>query len=444
MLSVDPRKDDMSISPNQLIEPTFWRQPLADRMAQFADLREQGSILPVEVHNPMTESTEVFHALTRYDEVVQVSKRPDEFCSGKGAVSIFDMPMEMLEFFGSFINMDNPRHANQRRIVAYSFTPLELQSVLESVESIATEVIDGFCEQGEVDLVEVLSQPFPLLIICDMMGIPRSEFKTVLDATNVILSGGDAEFMGDGDPMETYLNAGIALSVLMGELIEERRANPTNDLTSKLVHNNLPEDLLTPAEITSFFVLLAVAGNDTTRTAISHGVNLLAMNPDQRAIWQADVAGVTNSAVEEIVRAASPVTFMRRTATGDVSLAGQDFHEGDKFVMFYGAANRDPRVFDDPGRFDVLRQPNPHVGFGGPGPHFCLGANLARREVAIVFRELFARLPDLEVTGEAIPLAAEGIPLVTGIKHLPVSFTPSAPVNRSASRASPSSGRERR
>ena len=414
----------MSTNPNQLIEPSFWRQPLADRMAQFADLREQGSILPVEVHNPMTESTEVLHALTRYDEVVQVSKRPDDFCSGKGAISIFDMPMEMLEFFGSFINMDNPRHANQRRIVAYSFTPNELQGVLESVESIATEVIDGFCEQGEVDLVEVLSQPYPLLIICDMMGIPRSEFKTVLDATNVILSGGDAEFMGDGDPMAAYLNAGIALSTLMGELIEQRRANPTNDLTSKLVHNNLPEDLLTPAEITSFFVLLAVAGNDTTRTAISHGVNLLALNPDQRAIWQADVEGVTNSAVEEIVRAASPVTYMRRTATGDVSLAGQDFHEGDKFVMFYGAANRDPRVFDDPERFDVLRQPNPHVGFGGPGPHFCLGANLARREVAIIFRELFKRLPDLEVTGDAVPLASEGIPLVTGIKHLPVSFTP--------------------
>ena len=416
----------MGTSPNQLIEPTFWRQPLADRMAQFADLREQGSILPVEVHNPMTESTEVFYALTRYDEVVQVSTRPDEFCSGKGAISIFDMPMEMLEFFGSFINMDNPRHANQRRIVAYSFTPNELKGVLASVESIATEVIDGFCEQGEVDLVQVLSQPYPLLIICDMMGIPRSEFKTVLDATNVILSGGDAEFMGDGDPTAAYLNAGIALSTLMGELIEERRVNPTNDLTSKLVNNNLAEDLLTPAEITSFFVLLAVAGNDTTRTAISHGVNLLSLNPDQRAIWQADVDGVTNTAVEEIVRAASPVTFMRRTATGNVSLAGQDFHEGDKFVMFYGAANRDPRVFGDPERFDVLRQPNPHVGFGGPGPHFCLGANLARREVAIIFRELFKRLPDLEVTGDAVPLASLGIPLVTGIKHLPVSFTPTA------------------
>ena len=417
----------MTVTPSLLLEPAFWRLPLADRMAQFAELRELGAVLPVEVHNPMTETNEVFHALTRYDEVVEVSKRPEEFCSGKGAVSIFDMPMEMLEFFGSFINMDNPRHAKQRRIVAYSFTPVQLQGVLDSVETICTEVIDGFCERGEVDLVEVLSQPFPLLVICDMMGIPRSEFQTVLDATNVILSGGDPEFMGDGDPMATYLNAGIALSTLMGELIEERRKHPTDDLTSKLVHNDLPEDELTPAEITSFFVLLAVAGNDTTRTAISHGVNLLSVNPEQRAIWQADVDGVTSSAVEEIVRAASPVTFMRRTATRDVTLAGQEFHEGDKFVMFYGAANRDPRVFENPEVFDVRRQPNPHVGFGGPGPHFCLGANLARREVAIVFRELFRRLPDLEVTGEVVPLDAAGIPLVTGIKHLPVTFTPTKP-----------------
>jgi len=213
----------------------------------------------------------------------------------------------------------------------------------------------------------------------------------------------------------------------MGELIEERRKNPTNDLTSKLVHHNLDEDMLTPEEITSFFVLLAVAGNDTTRNAISYGVQLLSQNPDQRAIWQADVEGVMPTAVDEIVRVASPVTFMRRTATGDVELAGQQYHEGDKFVMFYGAANRDPRVFDDPERFDVLRQPNPHVGFGGPGPHFCLGAHLARREVAVVFRELFRRLPDLEMAGPPVPLASNGIPLVAGIKRMPVTFTPSPP-----------------
>jgi cytochrome P450 len=327
--------------------------------------------------------------------------------------------------------MDNPRHAHQRRIVAKAFTPTELAGVLESVETICTALIDDFCERGEVDLVEVLSQPFPLLIICDMMGIPRSEFRTVLDATNVILSGGDPEFIGEEGGIEKFIEAGVALAGLMAELIEARRENPTDDLTSRLVHNDLDEDLLTPSEITSFFVLLAVAGNDTTRTAISHGVNLLAKNPEQRAIWQADVDGVSPTAVEEIVRVASPVTFMRRTATHDVALGDHQIREGDRLVLFYNSANRDPRKFDDPERFDVRRAPNAHVGFGGPGPHFCLGAHLARRELAVVFRELFRRLPDLDVSGPAVPLEAAGIPLVTGIKKLPVTFTPTAPLRTS-------------
>jgi cytochrome P450 len=185
--------------------------------------------------------------------------------------------------------------------------------------------------------------------------------------------------------------------------------------------------MLAPSEIAPFFILLAVAGNDTTRTAISHGVHLLSQNPDQRAAWQADLAGVTPSAVEEIVRVASPVTFMRRTATGDASVSGHEFTAGDKVVLFYGAANRDPRVFPDPERFDVRRDPNAHVGFGGPGPHFCLGAHLARRELSVAFRQLMTRLPDLEVAGDPVPLEAMGIPLVGGLKHLPVTFTPTAP-----------------
>lgn len=417
----------MTTPPSRLVEATYWHQPLEQRMAQFAEIREQGAIVPIQVENVLSETIETIHAVTRYDEVVQISKRPDDFCSGRGATSLFDLPIEMLEFFGGFINMDNPRHAHQRRIVAKAFTPTELAGVLDSVETICTELIDDFCERGDVDLVEVLSQPFPLLIICDMMGIPRSEFTTVLDATNVILSGGDPEFIGDEGGIEKFIEAGMALAGLMAELIEARRENPTDDLTSRLVHNDLDEDQLTPAEITSFFVLLAVAGNDTTRTAISHGVNLLSRNTDQRAIWQADVDGVSPTAVEEIVRVASPVTFMRRTATHDVALGDHRISEGDRLVLFYNSANRDPRRFDDPERFDVRRTPNAHVGFGGPGPHFCLGAHLARRELAVVFRELFRRLPDLEVSGPAVPLEAAGIPLVTGIKRLPVTFTPSAP-----------------
>jgi cytochrome P450 len=338
------------------------------------------------------------------------------------------MPAEAMEFFGSFINMDDPRHARQRGIVSRSFTPRQLQGVLDSVETICTEVLDGMCEQGEADLVEVFSQPFPLLVICDMMGIPRSEFDTVLDATNVILGAGDPDTLGGRDPMSATFEAGMRLTSLVNELADKRRREPTNDLTSALVHAEGDEETLAPHEIAPFFILLAVAGNDTTRTAISHGVNLLAKNPDQRSVWQDDPQAVTPTAVEEIVRVASPVTFMRRTATKDTSISGYDFSEGDKVVLLYGVANRDPRQFDEPERFDVLRNPNPHVGFGGPGPHFCLGAHLARRELAVAFRQMLTRLPDIEVVGEPTPLEGMGIPIVGGIKRLPVRFTPTAPV----------------
>jgi methyl-branched lipid omega-hydroxylase len=412
----------------RLVEPDFWRQPLEARMAEFIELREAGPFTSLSFENLMSGETEHLQVATRYAEVVEISKRPKEFCSGKGAVSIPDMPAEALDFFGSFINMDDPRHARQRGIVARSFTPRQLQSVLDSVETICAEVIDGFCDQGEVDLVKVMSQPFPLLVICDMMGIPRSEFGTVLRATNVILGAGDPEFLGDGDPMAAIFGAGMSLTTLMNDLADERRANPTDDLTSKLVHNDLGEDMLAPNEIAPFFILLAVAGNDTTRTAISHGMHLLSQNPEQRRIWQDDLDEVTPTAVEEIVRVASPVTFMRRTATTDVTISGHDFSEGDKVVLLYGVANRDPRVFVEPEKFDVLRDPNPHVGFGGPGPHFCLGAHLARREVSVAFRQLLTRLPDIEVTGDPVPLESMGIPLVGGIKRLPVRFTPTAPV----------------
>jgi cytochrome P450 len=420
----------MSTPPLDIDAPEFWRRPLAERMARFAELRDEGPFVRGAVTSPFSGELDEYFAVIRYDEVVEISRRPHDFCSGKGSTNIADMPMEALEYFGSFIAMDDPRHARQRGIVARSFTPRSLQGVLDSVETICTEVIDEMCEQGEVDLVEAVSQPFPLLIICDMMGIPRSEFDTVLRATNVILSAGDPEFIGDGDDVVApLLEAGMQLTGLMEELAEHRRKHPADDLTTALVHNDLGEDMLAPSEVAPFFILLAVAGNDTTRTATSLGMHLLSENPDQRAIWQADLDGVTGTAVEEIVRVASPVTFMRRTATRDVTLSGHDFHEGDRLVLFYGAANRDPRVFPDPERFDVRRDPNPHVGFGGPGPHFCLGAHLARRELSVVFRQLLTRLPDIEVCGDLVPLHARGVPLVGGVKHLPVRFTPTKRVN---------------
>lgn len=411
-----------------LTDRGFWQLPLEERMLGFQKVREESAFVPARLEFPEVGISEDFYAITRHAEVLEISRRADDFCSGKGAVTIQDMAEDALEFFGSFINMDDPRHARQRGIVARSFTPRQLQGVLDSVETIANEVINSFCEEGEVDLVEVLSQPYPLLIICDMMGIPRSEFQTVLDATNVILGAGDPEFLGGKTQIEAIFEAAMSLEALMRELGEERKRNPTDDLTSKLVHNDVGEDMFDPADLTPFFILLATAGNDTTRNAISYGVKLLSENPDQKAIWANDIDGVTPTAVEEIVRVASPVTFMRRTATRDVEISGHQLLEGDKVVMFYGAANRDPRKFENPEVFDVLRTPNDHVGFGGPGPHFCLGAHLARRELNVVFRQLLTRLPDMELAGPPVPLDAVGIPLVAGIKHMPVRFTPTAAV----------------
>ena len=416
--------DDLTIG-----DAEFWRRPLQDRMDDFAVLREQGPFTRAKVPNLLTGEQDDFLAVTRYAELVAISRNPQDFCSGQGSTNISDMPAEALEFFGSFIAMDDPRHARQLGIVGRSFTPRRLQGVLDSVETICSEVIDDMCERGEVDLVEAISQPFPLLVICDMMGIPRSEFQTVLDATNVILGAGDPDMLGgEEDIVAALFGAGIALTELMNEIAEARRKDPKDDLTSALVHNTVGEEMLSPADIAPFFILLAVAGNDTTRTATSIGMHLLAQNPDQRKIWQDDLDGVTATAVDEIVRVASPVTFMRRTVTRDLELGGEQLSEGDKMILFYGAANRDPRVFDDPERFDVRRDPNPHVGFGGPGPHFCLGAHLARRELSVIFRQLFTRLPDIEVVGDPVHLQAIGVPLVGGIKHLPVRFTPTARV----------------
>lgn len=399
-------------------------------MDDFAVMREQGPFTKSAILNGLTGEREEYWAVTQYHELTEISRRPQEFCSGKGSISIIDMPSEAVEYFGSFIAMDDPRHFRQRSIVQRSFTPKALQGVLDSVETICTEVIDAMCERGEVDLVEALSQPFPLLVICDMMGIPRSEFNTVLHATNVILGAGDPEFLDGKDPFGAMLEAGMTLTAMMDELAAERRKNPTDDLTSALVHNTVGEEMLAPEEVAPFFILLAVAGNDTTRTATTLGMHLLAQNPQQRQIWQNNLDTVTTSAVEEIVRVASPVTFMRRTATQQVTLSDHTFEEGERMILFYGAANRDPRVFENPEVFDVRRDPNPHVGFGGPGPHFCLGAHLARRELSVVFRQLLTRLPDIEVVGEPEYLQAAGVPLVGGVKRLPVRFTPTAPQGR--------------
>jgi len=248
------------------------------------------------------------------------------------------------------------------------------------------------------------------------MGVPEENRAMVLAQSNVILSGGDPELIEDeNDPVTAFLLAGMELAGLMERLAAERLEHPRSDLTTALVTTEVDGERLSNQEIASFFILLLVAGNETTRNAISQGVLALHEHPDQRARWAAD-PGLDRTAVEEIVRWTSPVTWMRRTATRDGEVNGHRFREGDKFLLLYAAANRDPAVFRDPEVLDLARDPNPHVGFGSRGPHFCLGAHLARRELAVTFRALFDQVPDLEVTGEPDRLRSS---FVNGVKRLP-------------------------
>ena len=412
-----------SVADIDLSDMEFWARPWSERNAAFALLREQSPITyfaePEVVPFPLGPG---YHAITTMHDVLEISRHPEIFSSAAGAVSILDMPAEMNEYFGSMISMDDPRHARLRRIVSGTFTPRMLNQVLDQVALTATSVVDAIIDRGEIDFVADVSMPFPLLVILDMMGIPHSEFALVLEKSNIILSGGDPEFIPEGtDPVMAFLESGQALAALLDEVGALRRANPTDDLLSALVNTEVEGEQLTGEELASFFILLAVAGHETTRTALSHGITHLSQNPDQRAILLGDLDGVMNTAVEEIVRYASPVAWMRRTLTQDHLLSGHEFHEGDKVILYYGSANRDAAVFADPDRFDVRRDPNPHVGFGGPGPHFCLGAHLARREIAVLLRELYSRIPDLDLAGEPVQLRSN---FINGIKHLPVSFTP--------------------
>ncbi len=409
---------DIDLSDNDL-----WARPPAEREAAFAALRaEQQFPFYAEPVVPFIPPGPGYYAVTRHADIETISSQPALFCSGRGAVSIPDLPAELNEFYGSMISMDDPRHGKIRRIVSRAFTPKMLEQVVGSVERLATELISNARERAEAgdgtfDLVGAISAPLPLMVICNMMGVPPEEHELVLHNTNIVLSGGDPDYVADeNEAVRIALEAGGALAGLMTRLAAERAARPTGDLTSALITAEVDGQRLTHQEIASFFILLCVAGNETTRTAISQGVLALSQFPAQRALWRSDDA-LTKTAVEEIVRWASPVTWMRRTATQDVELGGRPYHEGDKFVLYYNSANRDESVFANPNEFDVARNPNPHLGFGAHGPHFCLGANLARREIAVVFRALFEQLPDLEVVGEPDRLRSS---FINGIKSLPV------------------------
>lgn len=410
----------------------WWARPLAEREEAFALLRAERPIarmimpeLPYpevpELAQPETE----YWAVTRHADLIEASRQATLFCSGKGT-NILDLPVPFLEFFGSMINMDDPRHARLRRIVSRGFTPRQLELLRADVEGVAAQIVDEIASRGTCDFVTEVAARLPLRVIVDLMGIPRSQEEFIFDRTNVILGFTDPEYVGDiEDPMAVtgaILAAGQDLAAMVLELAEARTRDPQNDLITALVTSEVDGEHLTPEELASFFILLVVAGNETTRNAIAHGLWLLTDHPDQRDRWLADIDGLAPTAVEEIVRLASPVIHFRRTVTQDgVRLGDHEFSEGDRVVLWYWSANRDEAVFADPFTFDITRTPNDHVGFGGPGPHFCLGAHLARREITVMFRELLTRLPDIHAVAEPQRLRSN---FINGIKHLPAAFTP--------------------
>jgi methyl-branched lipid omega-hydroxylase len=397
----------------------FWALPLAERGAAFARLRALGRpAVFTDPETPFTQSGGSYYALVSHADVTEASRNPELFSSARGATSIVDLPVEFNEYFGSMINMDDPRHARLRRIVSRAFTPKMIKKFEEDVQRTAAQIVDDLLATGPCDFVEHVSARLPLKIICQMMGVGDEHYAMVLRDTNIILSGSDPEFISQDmdEAVAQLLGAGQELAELVTELSAARQEQPADDLATALATANIDGEQLTPAELASFFVLLVVAGNETTRTAISHALNLLTEHPEQRELLLADLDGRIGGAVEEIVRYVSPVIWMRRSVTRDCTLNGHEFREGDKAVLYYWAANRDESVFAEPDRFDITRSPNPHVGFGGAGPHFCLGAHLARREITAVLRELLSRAPQVRATAEPDRLLSN---FINGIKHLP-------------------------
>ena len=409
----------LELSDINLSDLKFWERPMAEREEAFALLRAQ----PGPVRFPEVRYTDRgeadsrgYYAMVRHADIVEASRKPDVFCSSKGATSILDMPAEFAEYFGSMINMDDPRHARLRRIVSRSFTPKMIKAFEDDVSVVVKRVVDELIERGPgCDFVEVAGK-LPLEIICNMMGIGPEHHEMVFESTNFILSGGDPEFVEDITEFATLL---LTHGQRLQDLVIDLAKDPGDGLIKALTNANVDGEKLTPQELGSFFILLVVAGNETTRNAMAHGLHLLTHHPDQRELLLSDFDRYIPGAVEEIVRLGSPVTWMRRTLTRDYELNGTRYEEGDKVLLYYWAANRDEDVFADPYRFDITRSPNPHVGFGGPGPHFCLGAHLARREITLMFRELFTRLPAIRSVGEPSRLRSS---FINGIKHLTCEF----------------------
>ena len=392
---------------------------------QFATLRREA---PVFWHEDVEGG---FWCVTRHADIVTVNRDWETYSSYRGAVFLWtpdDLEMSRL----MMLNMDPPEHAKLRKLVNRGFTPRRIRELQEVLARRATTIVDEVIEAGSCDMVEAVAAELPLQAIAEFLGVPQDDRHLVFKWSNTMIGSDDPEYASEkdetGQTAET-MAASVELYAYAQALAEDRRAHPRDDIVSDLVHAEVDGDVLSDTDFNLFFLLLAVAGNETTRNAISHSVLALADNPDQRA-WLREDPARWEPAVEEMLRWSTPVMHFRRTATRDTVLGGQAIAEGDRVVIWHISGNRDEAVFTDPYRLDLGRTPNEHlsstagnhVAFGGGGPHFCLGAKLARAEMRVMLEEVVGRLGDFEVDGPVQRLRSN---FINGIKHLPIAWSAS-------------------
>jgi cholest-4-en-3-one 26-monooxygenase len=360
-----------------------------------------------------------FWVFSKYDDVVAIGRDAKRFSSDQGrggVVALIEIPPDPNYGTGQMmLTMDPPPHTRYRRLVNRGFTPRMIGMLEPHIREVTASIIDGAIAKGQVDFVADTASELPLQVIAELMGVPLEDRHKMFDWSNRMIGSEDPEYAVS---LEQVQQAQIEMFMYAQALADRRREEPRDDIITKLLSADIDGDQLSAMDFNLFFLLLAVAGNETTRNATSHGMNAFLEYPDQyqRLV---DDPGLVDSAVEEILRWASPVLYFRRNVTEDLEYKGHQFKVGDKLSIWYVSANRDEDVFEDPFRFDIARQPNEHVAFGGGGPHFCLGANLARMELKVFFQELTRRVPHVEALGEPIRLRSN---FIGGIKHLPVSL----------------------
>ena len=400
----------------------FWRQGPEPREPVFEELRRTKPLTwhrtPDDIFNLEVDPDDGYWAVVRYDDVRRISRDAKTFCSGQG-VMFGEAPQEMLEATQSFLAMDAPRHTKLRGLVSSAFTPRQVKRIEDGIRANARRIVEEAASLGGGDFVDTIAKRLPLETISHMIGVPEADRERVVHAADVIVTVLDPEVTKGREPLLVMGEAIWELTQFATELAAFREETPGDDLMTALVQAEVEGERLTHAEIGAFFILLSVAGNDTTRHTTSQGMRALTLNPDQRSYLMEDLEGRMPAAVEELVRWATPVMDFRRTATRDVELHGETIKQGDKVILFYTSANRDDTAFEDPYKFDVTRDPNHHVGFGGGGPHYCLGASLARTQLKSIFTELLTQLPDIEA-GE--PEFFDGA-FINGVRAMPATWT---------------------